>query len=98
MSLYVAIIIGQGEGCDYTIDCNKTFLVFEAKDNGGMNPGKIVRSNPSGYSPLLPKFMSRFRFGNRLGDMQRRLVRLPSQNQGCQSSVQPNEKHSGLIE
>lgn len=29
---YVALITGKGDGCDYTIDCNKTFLVFMALD------------------------------------------------------------------
>jgi predicted RNase H-like nuclease len=27
---YVALLTGQGEGCDHTIGCNKKFVVFEA--------------------------------------------------------------------
>lgn len=27
---YVALFTGEGEGCDYTIGCNKSFEVFEA--------------------------------------------------------------------
>ena len=27
---FVALFTGAGEGCDYTIGCNKTFAVFEA--------------------------------------------------------------------
>lgn len=27
---YVALLTGQGEGCDHTIGCNKEFAVFEA--------------------------------------------------------------------
>ncbi len=30
---YVALITGAGEGCDYTIACNKDFEVFEAKSD-----------------------------------------------------------------
>ena len=29
---YVALLTGAGEGCDYTIGCNKTFEVFESAD------------------------------------------------------------------
>jgi hypothetical protein len=29
---FVALLTGKGEGCDYTIGCNKTFDVFEAED------------------------------------------------------------------
>ena len=30
---YVALFTGAGDGCDYTIGCNKNFEVFEAKDH-----------------------------------------------------------------
>lgn len=30
---YVVLMAGEGHGCDYTIDCNKTFMIFEAKDD-----------------------------------------------------------------
>jgi len=33
MAKYVALLTGAGDGCDYTIDCNKTFKVFEAEDD-----------------------------------------------------------------
>jgi agmatine/peptidylarginine deiminase len=26
---YIALITGEGEGCDYTIDCNKRFEIIE---------------------------------------------------------------------
>ena len=29
---YVALLTGEGYGCDYTIGCNKKFEVFEAAD------------------------------------------------------------------
>mgnify|MGYP001588521004 CR=1 FL=1 len=28
----VALLTGEGEGCDYTIGCNRNFTVFEAAD------------------------------------------------------------------
>ncbi len=30
---YVALMTGKGEGCDYTIGCNKKFAVFGADDD-----------------------------------------------------------------
>lgn len=30
---YIALFVGRGEGCDHTIDCNKSFEVIEAKDD-----------------------------------------------------------------
>lgn len=27
---YVALLVGQGQGCDYTIACNRDFKIFEA--------------------------------------------------------------------
>jgi hypothetical protein len=30
---YVALFTGKGTGCDYTIDCNKKFEVFEAENH-----------------------------------------------------------------
>ena len=54
---YVALLTGQGEGCDYTIGCNKNFVVFEAEspehallfcrqeweDNGGANASPEIK-------------------------------------------------------
>jgi len=31
MKRYAVFITGEGEGCDYTIGCNKTFTVVEAE-------------------------------------------------------------------
>jgi hypothetical protein len=28
---FVLLLTGEGQGCDYCIDCNKTFRVFDAK-------------------------------------------------------------------
>lgn len=32
MPKYVALIAGTGEGCDYTLECNKTWRISEAKN------------------------------------------------------------------
>ena len=29
---FVALLTGFGDGCDYTIDCNKSFKIFEAEN------------------------------------------------------------------
>lgn len=31
MGLYAALIVGTGEGCDYTLGCNKTWVIKEAE-------------------------------------------------------------------
>ena len=33
MTKYIALFTGKGGGCDYTIECNKKFLVFDAYDD-----------------------------------------------------------------
>ncbi len=33
MAEYVVCILGAGTGCDYCIDCNKTFFVLEAEND-----------------------------------------------------------------
>ena len=33
MPRYAALMTGAGDGCGFTIDCNKTFMIFDAANN-----------------------------------------------------------------
>lgn len=51
MKKFAAFITGSGEGCDYTIGCNKTFTVVEA-ENETIALNKILEN----HNQLNPEF------------------------------------------